>query len=249
MGLWDTVLSTNFSGTSYNMGIPAQFKHVAQAVALNEHRSSNFPSYNQRAPLPYSQHWGGFPLESIGANGSAAGATRIELGFLGSHSDIGGGFADNELSKVALAWMLEQATKAGVKMAESPITITASAVLHDKSNNIQSGKPKETCTVCTGGEDRTVNRAASGDKQRNMGFGSGTNSMTYADTQDATANFITYRDRSTLERYTTADVDAGTPRSLIDQIKTNVTGTVNIDGYVAWLKLNGYDLNQLQVQK
>ncbi len=25
--------------------------------------------------------------------------------------------------------------------------------------------------------------------------------------------------------------------------------TFNIDAYMAWLKLNGYDLNQLQVQK
>jgi len=38
MGLFDTVLSTNWSGTSYNLGIPSQFGYVAQAVALNEHR-------------------------------------------------------------------------------------------------------------------------------------------------------------------------------------------------------------------
>ena len=37
-----------------------------------------------------------------------AGTTRIERGFIGAHADIGGGFADNERSKVALAWMIEQ---------------------------------------------------------------------------------------------------------------------------------------------
>jgi RHS repeat-associated protein len=245
MGLWDTVLSTNFSGTGYQLGIPSQFAYVAQAVALNEHRSGNLLSYGQRAPLPYSQHWGGFPLESIGASSTAEGATRIELGFLGSHADIGGGFADNELSKVPLAWMIEQATKAGVKMDESPISITASAVLHDKSNNIQTGKPDETCALCTGGEDRSVNGAVSGDKQRSMSFSPVIASMTYADT----GQFITYLDRASLERYTTKDVDKGSPRSFLGQLKTDATGTINIDAYVAWLKLNGYGLKQLQVQK
>lgn len=112
-------------------------------MALNEFRSSNVLSYGQRSPLPHSQHWGRFPLESIGASTDKPGATRIEMGFLGAHADIGGGFGDNELSKVALAWMLEQATTAGVKMDESPISIASTAVLHDKSNNIQTGKPRK----------------------------------------------------------------------------------------------------------
>lgn len=51
------------------------------------------------------------------------------IGFF--HADI-----DNGLSQVALAWMVGQAKAAGVKMDESPITVPASAVLHDKSNNI-----------------------------------------------------------------------------------------------------------------
>ena len=175
------------------------------------------------------------------------------MGFLGAHADIGGGFGDNELSKVALAWMLEQATTAGVKMDESPITIGTTAVLHDKSNNIQTGQPKDTCALCTGGEDRKVNGAVSGTTQRTMGLGSGSNSMTYADTNQ----FITYQDRSTLTRYTDADiwrpdVPSGIPgvtANMVDKIKADVTGTVNVDGYVAWLKLNGHDLNKLQVQR
>ncbi len=255
MGLWDTVLSTNFSGHSYALGIPAQFAYVAQAVALNEYRSSNVLSYGSRAPQKYSGHWGGFPVESIvgSAVPSSSDATRIERGFLGAHADIGGGFSDNQLSKVALAWMVEQATTAGLKMDDSPITITETAVLHDKSNNIQTGQPVETCALCTGGEDRKVNYG-NGQviKQRQM-VGAG---MTYADTQDSQYNFITYQDRSTLPRYTDADIDrpnvpSGTPgvnANMVDQLKADVTGTVNIDGYVAWLKLNGYDLNLLKVQ-
>ena len=101
-------------------------------------------------------------------------------------------------------------------------------------------------------EDRRVNGAVSGTTQRTMGFGS-SNSMTYADT----GLFITYQDRSTLLRYTDAEIDrpnvpSGTPgvnANMVDQLKADVTGTVNIDGYVAWLKLNGYDLNLLKVQR
>jgi hypothetical protein len=248
MGLWDTVLSTNYSGISYQLGIPAQFKYVAQAVALNEFRSGNVPGYGQRAPLPYSQQWGGFPLESIGASSSAPGATRVELGFIGAHADIGGGFADNELSKVALAWMIGQASTAGVKMDQTPITMSSSAVLHDKSNNIQTGQPVETCALCTGGEDRTVNGAVSGNTQRNMGFGKNSNSMAYADTQDPKNNFITYQDRSTLPRYNKDDLSDQIGRGFLDKIKTSATGSVNVESYVAWLKLNGYSLDNLKVQ-
>ena len=48
-----------------------------------------------------------------------------------SHVDIGGGLQDNELSQVALAWMLVQAEKAGVKMRapDYPTTTNASRAL------------------------------------------------------------------------------------------------------------------------
>jgi hypothetical protein len=81
------------------MQIAPEWKYVAQAYALNEHR-----------PL--------FPLQSI--SGSSGGA-RIEAGFLGAHADIGGGYNNpmetykGDLSDVALIWMARQAEQAGVK--------------------------------------------------------------------------------------------------------------------------------------
>lgn len=144
--------------------------------------------------------------------------------------------------------MIEQATHAGVKMDEAPIAIQASVVLHDKSNNIQTGQPQDSCALCTGGEDRQVNGAVSGTKQRNMGFGKDSNSMTYADTQNPENNFITYQDRNTLARYTEKDISKEVSSSMVGRIKTDVTGTVNVDAYVAWLKLNGYALSKLKVE-
>jgi hypothetical protein len=35
---------------------------------------------------------------------------------------------------------------------------------------------------------------------------------------------------------------------MVGKLNTDVTGTVNVEAYVAWLKLNGYDLNLLKVQ-
>jgi hypothetical protein len=40
---------------------------------------------------------------------------RVERGFLGAHSDIGGGYTEGDLPHVSLMWMIDQAEKAGVK--------------------------------------------------------------------------------------------------------------------------------------
>ena len=209
MGLWDTVLSTN-AGRTYNMAISNEFACVAQAVALNEYRGDVFHPYGSR---------GAFPLESIMQGMYSPvptpGQTRIELGFIGAHADIGGGFGANEsqLAQVALAWMVNQATAAGVQMGDAPSTIIASPVIHDKSDSILTGAPAPSA------EDRTVRyRNGSTTTQRNMVLSSG---MTYADTQQ----FINYVPANDLAR------------------KNFITGTVNMQAYLDWLNANGYYLN------
>jgi len=74
---------------------------------------------------------------------------RIERGFIGSHADIGGGFAANEkqLSQVALAWMVQQAKDAGVTMNDPRYDLPATAVFHDKSDSIRTGAPKRPLTA------------------------------------------------------------------------------------------------------
>ena len=249
MGLWDTVLSTNRSGYQYNLGIPSQFKHVSQAVALNEYRSGGISALDDSANIVaswalrnsaadpvdgknYKQHMGGFPLVSIGASSSTPGATRIEMGFLGAHADIGGGYPESEsqLSLVALNWMVKQAQTAGVNMDVSKLSAlpTGSAVLHDQSNAIRVGDPITNSSVPTivplvnlATEDRTVVNATSGATQRAMGFGSGSKSMTNADT----TKFITYSPRDPKNWG-----DDG-PKSL-----KNITGQVDLQEYLKWLQ-------------
>lgn len=263
MGLWDTVLSTN-AGRNYQLGVPAQFSHVAHAVALNEYRSQPYGTFNAlpnrnfydrtRTHLPGSRHWGGFPLQSIGASSSQPGQVRIERGFIGAHADIGGGYADgeNELSKVALSWMVAQAQTAGVNMDLSrvPAIPVSDAVVHDQSNMIRFGDPTQApATIEVQGftfgllgnvtydtEDREVRGGLGGGTQRTQTFGpaeaGGNRSMTNADTHP----FITYTPRpGDIETDTRSSDDIAAIKNL-----NNRTGMVDMQNYVSWLRQHGY---------
>jgi hypothetical protein len=219
MGLFDTVLSTNYSGISYNLAISLQFTYVAQAVALNEHRG--------KTTRRLLNSVGAFPLESIMGGPSPIGKKRIERGFIGSHADIGGGFGadESQLSQVALAWMVDQARAAGIKMTDSPLlhSISANPVVHDKSDNQYStnGAP-----VAPGIEDRTVNYRDGRTSTQMAMNGAG---MTWADTQ----KFISYLPAVKLDRGQAIRFPSGDYK----------TGTVDMQRYLDWLNKNGYNID------
>lgn len=234
MGLWDTVLSTNLSNYSgYQLAIPSQFAHVAQAIALNEFRGAGSGAVDSRA-LPGS--YGNFPVESImaGMASTAAvpGKVRIERGFIGSHSDIGGGYApgQDQLAQVALAWMVEQARDAGVEMGDSQAlrVIISNPIVHDKSDNQYAGDKVKPSTA---NEDRQVRymNGTSTTQKKMVGTG-----MTYADTLP----FI---------KFNPAAVN-NPGASLSSKPADFSSGTVNMAGYLQWLRKNGYDLGVLKVQ-
>ena len=116
LGVWDTVAQFGLNGLgnlAWSLAVPAEVAYAAHAVALNEHRTL-------------------FPAESIlGGSGGA----RIERGFVGAHSDVGGGYAEGDLSDVALAWMHAQAGAAGVRMVTLPerFLLVSDPLLHDSS--------------------------------------------------------------------------------------------------------------------
>ena len=147
------------------------------------------------------------------------------MGFIGAHADIGGGFrTNNELSQVALNWMIEQARDAGVKMSDPQTnTLPASSIIHDKSDN-------QYCTNGTGcSEDRRVNGGVGGTQRLMTGTG-----MTYADTD----KFVSYY-----------SPDINSDGSITRTPKADAsTGTVDMAGYLAWLRKNGYDIGKLQVR-
>jgi len=153
-GLWDTVshLGKVFSDDKkYNFSIPSQVKYAVQAVALNEHRGG-------------ATHFDGRSI--FDAPSTQNTANRIELGFVGSHADIGGGYGTGDLSDAALMWIIQQAKSQGIKFTDKVVTdggwnkIT-SPILHDKSNNNQyrPGDPPAYDRQFIYGNGKSVNQA------------------------------------------------------------------------------------------
>ena len=118
MGLWDTVGAMGgpddlmlsrmvriiFRQSYPDFGdnyIRHTTKHVAHALAVDDHRKSFSPKL-----------W----LESHGNN-----AIVEQMWFAGSHSDVGGGYADNGLSAISLDWMISKAAHAGIIFDESKV--------------------------------------------------------------------------------------------------------------------------------
>jgi len=198
MGLFDSVLSTHTG--EYQLGIPDTFQYVVQAMALNEYRGSAIA----------------FPMESIRGSPTPENVTRIERGFIGAHSDIGGGYPDGSLAAVALAWMVGHANMAGVQMLDSQSlhTTIANPVMHDASSNLINGADTGGPTATT--EDRDV-RYNNGmvEKQRKTTLGV----MSYADT----LQFIKYKSN---------------PNS-----RDSIAGTVDMKGYLQWLNDHGYNID------
>ena len=197
MGLWDTVLSTHTG--SYNLTIPNSVKYVAQAVAVNEHRTL-------------------FPGESIYASPSSdasSAGVRNEVGFIGAHSDIGGGYGEGDLSDVALNWMYQQAKFAGVKLKPLPdkYQTVKSPIWHDSN----------TKTIGSGFDD-------SGDRKFRYQGG------TWYNQKIAPVLGMNYSSSLPfLQQYPTALADAHGNKIL--------RGTIDMKGYSAWLKMNyGLDI-------
>jgi RHS repeat-associated protein len=127
-GLWDTVshiVKVFGSESDYDFRIPVQVKYAVQAVALNEHRGG-------------VTHFNGRSI--FNAPSTPNTANRIEIGFVGSHSDIGGGYGTGDLSDAALIWMIQQAKSQGIKFKDRTIvdagwTKITNPILHDRSRN------------------------------------------------------------------------------------------------------------------
>ncbi|MCZ2415399.1 MAG: DUF2235 domain-containing protein [Burkholderiales bacterium] len=98
LGLWDTVAQFGLLGSGnarWQLAIPSAVRAAFHAVALNERRAL-------------------FPLESALGGGGFV----VERGFIGDHSDVGGGNAEGDLSDISLAWMTQMARSMGVPVRE-----------------------------------------------------------------------------------------------------------------------------------
>lgn len=150
MGLWDTVpaLGLNpdndmdqYKDLGMSLKVTNRFKNVAHAVAVNDHREGFMVRSIYDAPLD-AQLNDGKPYKAVLDlnNWTAQDNTRIERGFMGAHSDIGGGYSEGDLSNVSLMWMIDQAKKAGIQFSDSLINtrqynVVTEPIVHDSTGN------------------------------------------------------------------------------------------------------------------
>ncbi|UZA04832.1 DUF2235 domain-containing protein (plasmid) [Moraxella bovis] len=114
MGLWDTVPAYGMEqgndisdSQAFGMNLDvsnSKFKTIVHAVAMNENRYQ----FSRR-----SIYTGESQANSNNGVIQSDGKYRLEKGFLGAHSDIGGGYGEGDLSNVALMWMIKQAQEKG----------------------------------------------------------------------------------------------------------------------------------------
>jgi len=104
MGVWDTVKSVGLFRRYLNLPYTSQLNAVAHgrhAVSLNEKRRKYPPNLwdpkhaDEISPLTNTPRF-------------------LQVWFPGVHSDVGGGYEDNQLSDIALDWMLRESQAHGL---------------------------------------------------------------------------------------------------------------------------------------
>jgi type VI secretion system (T6SS) phospholipase Tle1-like effector len=122
LGVWDTVASVGLLGlkikTDANVRIK-NYQHVRHAVALHETRWKYSPRLYTDSGAPKRQ-----------------GQTYKQVWFNGCHSDVGGSYAEAELSNLSLRWMIDEASAPGVDLRFSSeagnVIGNPNGLLHDE---------------------------------------------------------------------------------------------------------------------
>ncbi len=96
---------SNIRAFGMNLDISnSNFNTIVHAVAVNENRKQ----FARR-----SIYAGECQANSNNGIEQSSGKYRTEKGFMGAHSDIGGGYANGDLSNASLMWMIKQAEEKG----------------------------------------------------------------------------------------------------------------------------------------
>ncbi|WP_422491715.1 phospholipase effector Tle1 domain-containing protein, partial [Endozoicomonas sp. ALE010] len=175
---------------------------VAHAVALNEHRAL-------------------FPLTSVSPveGASLTSGQIVEQGFIGDHSDIGGGWKEGDLSDIPLQWMVQQAESAGVSMGDldDEYKTVENPLIHDKRGILARG-------------DRDIYYP------NDPNFTPGQNCLR----EDRNGNCIQREPLRPTQRQSTAPQFPDLEHMIIESPQDNdVRGTVDMTKYLEWLSNSG----------
>ncbi|MFM8330250.1 MAG: DUF2235 domain-containing protein [Candidatus Methylumidiphilus sp.] len=158
IGVWDTVgilgipiaglrILTEWAVRFHDTNLPRNVTHARHALALHERRKTFEPTLWTKTP-----HWNDPKWRSRKPSNTEENQTLKQVWFPGAHSDVGGGYSEEEswLSNAALLWMAQEAKEASYK-TEAPLSIAlnesdlgnkAFIKLHQKFTNPFS-KPRE----------------------------------------------------------------------------------------------------------
>ena len=111
LGVWDTVSALGvpnktldilvdwipfFRHKYHNLLLSESVEHARQALAIDDERLTFHPKIWDKEIKEYQ--------------------TMKQVWFAGMHTDVGGGYKEEELSDIPLVWMIEEAKKAGLKI-------------------------------------------------------------------------------------------------------------------------------------
>ena len=132
VGVWDTVgaLGIPLRGLRWltlrdyefhDTELSGSVRHAYHALAIDERRRPFEPTLWMEKPKP--------------------GQTVEQVWFPGVHSDVGGGYPQNDLSDITLAWMLGKATDAGLALDQSvlaarPLAPDPTGALHESKKGL-----------------------------------------------------------------------------------------------------------------
>lgn len=114
IGVWDTVGALGIPWTQapligrgnfyfHNTNLSKLFEHAYHAIAVDENRS------------PYNATlWTRFTPAGEAARPLPSNHTIEQRWFIGAHCNVGGGYANDELAQIPLAWMHSKATSCGL---------------------------------------------------------------------------------------------------------------------------------------
>jgi len=113
IGVWDTVGSLgvpesdlvksfhlNNKWTFLDIAMPSRVEYAFQALSLDEHRSTFYPTL-----------WWKHPNAQFKKGKKTVIPELIQCWFPGHHGDVGGGSSDRKISNLSLAWMVDECSK------------------------------------------------------------------------------------------------------------------------------------------
>ena len=155
IGVWDTVGSlgiplrglrwiTRRKHVFHDTELSKTVKTARHALAIDERRGPFEPTL-----------WMEKPKE---------GQTLEQVWFPGVHSDVGGGYAETDLSDIALDWMLGEAKAAGLALDADvltgrPLQPNSKGKLHDSKNGLYNLTPGIDRAIGVGGSQRVHSSA------------------------------------------------------------------------------------------